>query len=127
MLGSGGAWIFNCTDEWPMGEPRGQASVGATLVDTSGSMTFGALAFNYRRQTIGSVDDRLLVAPRLSALVVFGGSGGQGGGGVAFQANLPVTTVLSDAFVARWNLGLTAGVGPTILNAGASAVWPARP
>ena len=126
-LGRDGGWAFTFTDEWPVGSPRDQASVGATLLNADGTTTFGVLALNYRRQAVGGPDAALVVAPRLSALVAFGGAGGQGGGGVALQANLPVTTVLSRSFVAHWNLGLTAGAGPTTMNAGASTVWLALP
>ena len=126
-LGRDGGWVFNFTDEWPLDGPRDQASVGATVLNADGSTQFGVLAFNYRRQAVGGVDAAFVVAPRLSALVVFAGSDGQPNGGVALQANLPVTTVLSQSFVAHWNLGVTAGVGPTIMNAGASAVWLALP
>jgi hypothetical protein len=126
-LGRDGGWVFNFTDEWPIGGPRDQASVGATVLNGDGSTSFGVLAFNYRRQAVGGVEASLVVAPRLSALVVFDGDGAEGGGGVAFQANIPATTVLNSSFVAHWNLGVTAGVGPTILNAGASMVWLASP
>jgi len=126
-LGRAGGWIFNFTDEWPIGGPQDQGSIGATVLNDSGSSSLSVLAFNYRRQVVGGVDDPVAVAPRLSALVGFGESGDQSGGGVAVQAMIPVTTVLSSAFVAHWNLGVTAGAGPTILNAGASAVWLTLP
>jgi len=126
-LGREGGWIFNFTDEWPIGGPQDQGSVGATVLSDSGSTSLSVLAFNYRRQVVGGVDDPIAVAPRLSALVGVGESGDQGAGGVAMQAMIPVTTVLSSAIVAHWNLGLTVGAGPTIMNAGASAVWLALP
>ena len=126
-LGRDGGWVFNFTDEWPLDGPRDQASLGATLLNADGSTGFGLLAFNYRRQAVGGVDAAFVVAPRLSLLAVFAGSDSRNDGGVALQANLPVTTVLSRSFVAHWNLGVTAGVGPTILNAGASTVWLALP
>jgi hypothetical protein len=126
-LGQAGGWVFNFTDEWPLGGPRDQGSVGVTVLNGSGATSFGALAFNYRRQVVGGVDAAIAMAPRLSALVAFGESEGQSRGGVAVQAMIPVTTVLSRAFVAHWNLGLTVGVGPTVLNAGASTVWLALP
>jgi hypothetical protein len=126
-LGRDGGWVFNFTDEWPIGGPRDQGSIGATVVNGSGSTSFGALAFNYRRQAVGGVDAAFVMAPRLSALVGFRNSGDETNGGVAVQAMLPVTTVLSHSFVAHWNLGLTVGAGPTVLNTGASTVWLALP
>jgi hypothetical protein len=126
-FGRDGGRAFNFTDEWPIGGPRDQGSVGATLLNGNGSTSLGALAFNYRRQAVGGVDAAFVMAPRLSALVGFGGAGDQGSGGVAMQAMLPVTTVLSGSFVAHWNLGLTVGAGPTVLNTGASVVWLALP
>ncbi|HEX5005122.1 MAG TPA: hypothetical protein VFV65_07385 [Gemmatimonadales bacterium] len=117
-------WAFNFTDEWPVGGLRDQLSVGATLLETGAGAGFGGLALNYRRQLVGHPEAAVIMSPRLSLIAAFGDSAE---GGLAVQANIPVTAVLADALVSHWNLGATVGVGPTILNAGGSVVWLAAP
>lgn len=119
-----GAWAFNFTDEWPFGGLQHQLSAGLTLVDQGAGIDFGAIALNYRRQLIGDPNAAIIVSPRLSLLAGFEDAEE---GGFGMQVNLPVTAVLSGAFVSHWNLGATVGVGPAVVNAGASVVWLALP
>lgn len=117
-------WAFHLTDEWPLGGLRDQLGVAATFIEGGGGATLGGLAVHYRRQLVGHPEAAFIVSPRLSLLGVFGETFNDG---LAVQANVPVTAVLSNALVSHWNLGATVGVGPTILNAGASVVWLVAP
>jgi hypothetical protein len=118
-----GGWEFSFTDEWPLGSVRDQLSVGVVLLDAGAAAEFDALALNYRRQVIGNPDAAVIVSPRLSLFADVGGSDNLP---FAMQVNVPVTAVLSRSVVSNWNLGVLVSSGPTILNAGASAVWLAR-
>lgn len=121
-----GGWALTFTDEWPLDGVLNQMSVGLFVVgdQAQGGENFTAVAFNYRRQLLGSVEGAYIVSPRLSLL---GDVGSSGGAPFALQMNLPASVVLGRAFVSHWNLGGTVGVGPTTLNAGASVVWLALP
>lgn len=118
--GRGGEWAFNFTDEWPVGGIRDQVSAGLTLLGDASGTRFGALALNYRRQMIGGPEAAVVLSPRLSLLADLETSRNTG---LGMQVNLPITAVLSGAFVSHWNLGATVGVGPAAVNAGASVVW----
>jgi hypothetical protein len=119
-----GRWVFNATDEWPMGGLRDQVSAGLTLFDEGLGVEYGALALNYRRQMIGHPDASAVFSPRVTLIAELGAGAGTG---LAMQANLPLTVVLSGAFVSHWNLGATIGLGPALGNAGGSVVWLATP
>jgi len=93
-------------------------------LDGEAGSEFGALAFNYRRQVFGNVGSSVVVSPRFSILTDLGSASEVP---FALQVNVPLTAVLSRSIVTHWNLGATIGIGPTIVNAGASAVWLALP
>jgi len=136
----GGAWLYTFTQEWPLGGIAHQLSYSLAVVDPGPGTGAGVgdVMLNYRHQLVGNPEAQLLVAPRLSLLIPTGSTtAGRGTGAFGVQANLPVSAVLTRALVAHANLGATllpSAHGPfdtrattSALNAGASAVWLARP
>ena len=136
----GGAWLYSFTQEWPLGGIAHQLSYSLAVVDPGPGTGAGVgdVMLNYRHQLVGNPAAPLLVAPRLSLLIPTGSTtAGRGSGAFGVQANLPVSAVLTRGFVAHANLGATllpSAHGPfdtrattSGLNAGASAVWLARP
>ena len=136
----GGAWLYSFTQEWPLGGIAHQLSYSLAVVDPGPGTGAGVgdVLLNYRHQLVGNPAAPLLVAPRLSLLIPTGSTtAGRGSGAFGVQANLPVSAVLTRALVAHANLGATllpSAHGPfdtrattSGLNAGASAVWLARP
>ena len=136
----GGAWLYSFTQEWPLGGIAHQLGYSLAVVDPGPGIGAGVgdVMLNYRHQLVGSPSAPLLVAPRLSVIIPTGSTtGGRGSGAFGVQANLPVSAVLARALVAHANLGATvlpSAHGPfdtrattSALNAGASAVWLARP
>lgn len=132
------AWVYTFTQEWPLGGIAHQLSYSLPFLDAGAGSGIGDVAVNYRHQLLGNPAARLLVAPRLSILLPTGSvDGARGTGGAGVAVNLPVSAVVSRSVVTHWNLGATftpAAHGPldahastTAFNAGASAVWLARP
>jgi hypothetical protein len=134
-----GDWTFLFTQEWPLGGIRHQFSYSVPIENISGFGTgLGDVALNYRYQLAGNAEARTAVAPRLSILLPTGNEReGRGAGSVGFQANIPMSLVLSKAIVTHWNAGAT--MTPSARNAlgdrattasvnfGASLVWRFRP
>ena len=138
--GEGGAWLYSFTQEWPLGGIAHQLGYSLAVVDPgpAAGAGVGDVMLNYRHQLVGNPASALLMAPRLSLLIPAGSvSAGRGSGAFGVQANLPVSAVLAQALVAHANVGATllpSAHGPfdtrattSTLNAGASAVWLARP
>jgi hypothetical protein len=138
--GSGGAWLYSFTEEWPVLGQTHQASVTLSCagLPAAGPSGMGDLALNYRWQALGSGETALALAPRLTALLPTGDARrGLGAGGAGLQANLPLSLVLSERLVTHLNLGGTytpsarasdGGRGPlTAWAAGQSLVWLALP
>ena len=136
----GGAWLYSFTQEWPLGGIAHQLSYSLLLVDAGAGVGagLGDAAINYRHQLVGNPEAPLLVAPRLSLLLPTGSpTAARGTGAFGIQANLPVSVVLARTLVGHANLGATllpSAHGPfdsrataSAINAGASAVWLARP
>ena len=137
----GGAWIATFTQEWPIPRQAHQLSYTipyARVVGDSGSRTgLGDIALNYRYQLAGSGDAKFAVAPRVSLLFPTGDQRRElGAGGIGFQTNVAMSTVLSEKLVMHTNVGGTwnprgknaAGdVAATIgWNLGQSFIWTAR-
>ncbi len=122
--GQGARWVFNLTDEWPAGGLRDQVSAGLTILDNGAGAEYGTLSLNYRRQMIGHPNAALILSPRVTLIADVGTSAA---GGLAMQANLPLTAVLNSAVVTHWNLGATVGLGPALANVGGSLVWLTTP
>jgi hypothetical protein len=135
----GGDWVYNFTQEWPLGGIRHQLSYTIPLENAEGVGTgLGDIALNYRYQLAGHPEAQTVVAPRLSLLLPTGNEGeGRGAGALGLETNLPVTLVVSEQFVTHLNAG--ASVTPSAQNAlgneatttnfnlGASVVWLLRP
>ncbi|MET0399773.1 MAG: transporter [Longimicrobiaceae bacterium] len=137
----GGAWSYSFTQEWPLLGQRHQ--IGFTLPVESaegarGGTGVGDLALNYRWQVLGIGGSRVALAPRVSALLPTGDEErGRGAGGAGVQANLPLSVVLADRWVAHSNAGVThtfsarnalgQEAGTTGYNLGQSLIWLAHP
>jgi Putative MetA-pathway of phenol degradation len=136
-------WAYSFTQEWPLPRrPRHQLSYTA-VVTSAGAFPgsgagFGDSLFNYRFQVLGDGESRVASAPRATLIAPTGASRlGRGYGGFGFQANLPLSLVLSKQFVTHWNLGTTlipnarnaAGnhAWTSAYNAGQSVIWLAKP
>ncbi len=135
-------WIYTFTQEWPVGGLAHQLSytlpwqrLGASL---DGKQAVGDIALNYRYQLLGDGNAPVAIAPRLSVLMPTGNEQtGYGRGATGIQVMLPVSWVLSDAFVAHSNLGATrtpnakntVGDKATAqdLTLGQSLIWLAHP
>jgi hypothetical protein len=137
----GGAWIATFTQEWPVPRQAHQLSYTvpyARVEGESGSRTgLGDIALNYRYQLVGSGETKFAVAPRVSLLFPTGDQRRElGAGGIGFQTNIAMSTVLSEKFVMHTNVGGTwnpraknaAGeVAATVgWNLGQSFIWTAR-
>lgn len=135
-------WVYTLTDEWPLRTLKHQVSV--TLAGThAGSFAgsgagWGDAGLNYRYQLVGSGEEKLAIAPRLSLLLPSGDHKlGRGSGGVGLQTNLPISIQHSKRFVSHWNVGATwvphalnenqDRASTTTFNLGQSTVWLARP
>ena len=135
-------WIYTFTQEWPVGGLTHQLSytlpwqrLGASL---DGKQAVGDIALNYRYQLLGDGNAPVAISPRLSVLLPTGDEKvGYGRGAVGIQVMLPVSWVLSEAFVAHSNLGATRtpnarnalGEKATVqdLALGQSLIWLANP
>lgn len=142
MRTGSGNWLYSFTQEWPVFSLKHQLSytvVGQGIQDgTTRTRGLGDVALNYRYQLVGDPEAKLLVAPRISLLIPRGDAQkGLGAGGVGYQVNLPVTTVVAPKLVMHWNAGAT--ITPNAQNAtgerartvgynlGHSAIWLAKP
>ena len=136
-LGSGGAWAYSFTQEWPYRGRAQQLSYTVQFIHGDGS-GFGDLLLNYRYQLAGNSAAILAVAPRLSAVIPIGSvDRDRGAGSLGVQAALPVSYHVIPALALHANAGLTwlphaenpAGnrAGTVSYSVGASAIWLARP
>jgi hypothetical protein len=123
----GEAWDYGFTQEWPLRGMRHQLSYTLPVHYLEGNGTgVGDVVLNYRYQLAGDGESPLHVAPRLSLALPTGSeNASRGSGSMGLQTNLPVSYVLSDAFAAHANAGLSllseSGDVDGIL--GASAIW----
>ncbi|HLN59850.1 MAG TPA: transporter [Thermoanaerobaculia bacterium] len=137
----GGAWVATFTQEWPVPRQAHQLSytiLYARVEGASQSRTgLGDIALNYRYQLVGNSEARFAVAPRVSFLLPTGDQRKDlGAGGIGFQTNIAMSTVLSQEFIMHTNIGGTwnprakdaAGdVAATLgWNLGQSFIWLAR-
>lgn len=137
-----GDWAYSFTQEWPAPSIKHQLSYSIPVMSfrdpADGGRGIGDIALNYRYQLIGNGDTRVAVAPRFTLLIPTGDSKKNlGNGAVGYQVNLPVSVVLSRAFVAHFNAGMT--YTPSAknergdkanrkdFNLGQSTIWLAKP
>ena len=136
-----GTWVATFTQEWPVPRQANQLSytiLYAQVEEASGSRTgLGDIALNYRYQLVGSGEAKFAIAPRVSLLFPTGDwRRDLGAGGVGFQTNIAMSTVLSAKVVMHTNIGGTwiprakdaAGEasGTHGWNLGQSFIWLAR-
>lgn len=134
-------WSYAFTQEWPFRSQRHQLSYTLQYVRPAGSggeAGPGDVALNYRYQLVGSGDEVVAMAPRLS-LVIPSGDEREGRGDATWGAvvNLPVSVELGSRVVTHVNLGATylpRAENPrgdradvTRWNFGQSFIWLARP
>ena len=132
-------WGYTFTQEWPLFTQRHQVSYTVPVQRNEPRLGagLGDVALNYRFQ-LPVRNENLAVAPRASLLLPTGSaSKSRGAGGPGFQTNLPVSAMLSPAFVTHFNAGATytpsaknpAGdeAATTSFNVGQSLIWLIRP
>lgn len=92
--------------EWPVKSIRHQLSFDIPIARSSSSTGIGDVSLNYRYQLTGDGTTRLAVSPRISLLVPTGDwKKARGNGAAGVEVNLPVSYVISPAFVTHFNLG----------------------
>ena len=111
-LRGSGDWIYTFTQEWPIGSIKHQFSytVPVTRIGDSPDRHsgLGDIALNYRYQLVGDGEAKVAMAPRFSVIVPSGDENqGRGLGGTGYQANVPLSVVLSPTLVAHTNAGYT--------------------
>ncbi len=136
-----GDWLFTFTQEWPLpGDARHQVSATLPLARVSGTHSRGPedAALNYRYQLVGDDKEAVAVAPRLTVFLPTGRSDRElGAGGPGLQVEVPVSTLLSDDWIAHENVGgnwipsarnVAGNRASTVAcNAGASVIWIGSP
>ena len=137
-----GDWSYSFTQEWPAPGLKHQLSYSIPVMrfrdPADGGRGIGDIALNYRYQLVGDGQARVAVAPRFTLLIPTGDSKKNlGSGAVGYQVSLPVSVVLSHAFVTHFNAGMT--YTPSAknergdranrkdFNLGQSTIWLARP
>ncbi len=134
----GNAWSYSFTQEWPLGGIQHQFSYTLPVHNDPDGTGLGDIGLNYRYQLLGSPEAPVVFAPRLSLLLPTGShEQGRGAGAVGFQANLPLSLVVSPGLVTHWNAGATitpSAKEPTgreattaSFNLGGSAIWLLHP
>ena len=104
-----GDWLYTFTQEWPVGGVTHQFSYTLPVVRPGGEASgIGDIALNYRYQLVGDGEAKLAIAPRLTVLLASGNAArGRGLGATSYQAQIPVSLVLTPTLVAHSNVGYT--------------------
>jgi uncharacterized protein (DUF1778 family) len=134
------AFLYQFTQEWPLGGIRHQLSYGLGLLrtDGAGGVGLGDTRVNYRYQLVGNGEAPFAVAPRLTVVLPTGDyHRGRGAGAVGVEGWLPASLVLSSAFVVHANVGVTytskarndvgARAATAVWTGAGSAIWLVRP
>ena len=105
-------WFYTFTQEWPV--PGNTHQLSFTLpyqgvqASPDGRAHFGDILLNYRYQLLGDGDAKVAVAPRFSVILPTGDERQlRGNGALGYQFEVPLSVVLSEAFVAHTNVGYT--------------------
>jgi hypothetical protein len=137
----GGGWLASFTQEYPVPRQTHQFSYTIPYLrvrgDAASHSGLGDIALNYRYQVVGSGETKIAVAPRFSLLLPTGDRKQElGSGGIGFQTNVAMSTVLSEKLVLHTNTGGTwipraknaAGEDAATVgwNLGQSFIWTAR-
>jgi hypothetical protein len=138
----GDDWVFSFTQEWPLTGLRHQLSYTlayANAESLNGSSDgFGDVLVNYRYQLVGSGEESLAIAPRVSLVIPAGDEEyALGSGSTGVQLNLPISVAHSAQLVTHWNVGATFfpnarnelgdEASVTLWQVGGSAIWLANP
>ena len=107
-----GEWLASFTQEYPVPKIQHQLSYTIPLqrLDTSSgaATSLGDIALNYRYQLVGDGEAKIAIAPRLTLLLPTGDQRRRlGSGSTGIQVSVPVSTVLTDDWIAHWNAGAT--------------------
>lgn len=105
-------WVYTFTQEWPVGGLKHQLSYTVPVVrladSPDGRSGIGDVAINYRYQLLGDGEAPVAIAPRFSVFVPSGNEKqGRGAGATGYQAEIPVSIVVSPTLVAHSNAGFT--------------------
>ena len=124
------------TQEWPLFTQRHQFSFTTAALGVDGDRGIGDLMLNYRWQASTESASAPAFSPRVSLILATGdASKGRGGGGTAWQVNLPFSKQFGDTYV-HWNAGFThtpAAEGTLrdhnlfTPHVGLSGIWRVRP
>src|SRR3954469_18538796 len=104
-----GDFVYNFTNEFPVGGQRHQFSYGINIAGVNGQDGLGDTFLNYRYQLHGMKEsDRVAIAPRFSLIVPTGSyRRGSGSGALGFQTDLAVSVIHTKKIVTHWNAGST--------------------
>jgi hypothetical protein len=134
----GSSFVYQFTQEWPLGGVRNQFSYSVPFLRSSGfsGAGVGDIRLNYRYQLVQQ--GALAVAPRLTMILPTGDhESGRGSGATGVEVWLPASLMLGEHFVAHANAGFT--LTPDARNASGdrantrsvtlagSVVWLTRP
>jgi len=135
-------WVYSFTEEIPVPTQKHQLSVTVPYqrmeMSPDGRHALSDVALNYRYQALGDGESTVAFSPRFSLLLPTGDEKQlRGNGALGYQANLPLSVVLSKQFVTHINLGATYipkaknAVGDkadlSAWNIGQSFIWLAKP
>ena len=102
-----GATLFSFTQEWPVHGQKRQLSYTLTAAE-DGGFRMGDGLVNFRYQAVGKGEDRVWVAPRLSAIVPVGDANKLGGnGGWGLDGVIPVSWAVAERLTVNLDLGGT--------------------
>lgn len=102
-----GATLFSFTQEWPVHGQKRQLSYTLTAAEDNGFMMGDGLV-NFRYQAVGKGEDKVWVAPRLSAIVPVGDANKDGGnGGWGLDGVVPISWEAAERLTMNLDLGGT--------------------
>lgn len=102
-----GATLFSFTQEWPVHGQRRQLSYTLTA-DQDNGFRMGDGLLNFRYQAVGKGEDKVWVAPRLSAIIPVGDANKLGGnGGYGLDGVIPVSWEAAERLTMNLDVGGT--------------------
>lgn len=102
-----GETLFSFTQEWPVHGQKRQVSYTLTAAQDD-AFRMGDGLVNFRYQAVGKGDDKVWVAPRLSAIVPVGDANKLGGnGGWGLDGVIPVSWEAAERLTLNLDLGGT--------------------
>lgn len=102
-----GETLYSFTQEWPVHGQKRQLSYTLTAAQDAG-FTMGDGLVNFRYQAVGKGEDRVWIAPRLSAIVPVGDANKNGGnGGWGLDGVVPLSWEAAERLTVNLDLGGT--------------------